>query len=106
MVMNKKMLAMVSLGFLVVIILVIVIFKPDPPAESAASVLPTRHVEAADAISAELADCLLEAGKNFIKHSSDAGPIRMPGGSNVVLRANLAATYAWIVCESDYKLSR
>ena len=102
MIIDKKMLSMVSLSLLIVM-LALVIFKPYLPlgsSETADSVLPTKYAEATDGINAELANCLLEAGENFMEHSSDASPIRMPGGSNVVLRANLATAYAEVVCET------
>ena len=103
MIMNKKMRAMVSLGFLVVIIAMLAIFKPDPPAESVASadsVLPTKYAEATDSISAELVDCLFATSRGFLEYSADVSPYRK------ALTADLATTYAWIVCENDYKLSR
>ena len=64
------------------------------------------QVEAADGIDTELAYCLFTTSNDFLEYFSKANPLgSFHSRSDTARRANLAITYAEVVCENDYRLS-
>ena len=92
---------------IIIVIIIIAVFVFPVEFSMTSSVDGGAQVEAAGGIDTELAHCLFATSNDFLEYFSKANPLgSFHSRSNTARRANLAITYAEVVCENDYRPSR